>query len=78
MKYKRELQTGRKPSATTSELSLGKNQQLRRIAIRLNVGGYNHINLRLRARWNRRSTHGLHENLEGANNMGTALSEPLT
>ena len=62
-KDKRELRTGRKPSATTSELSLGKNPQLQRLALRLNTGGYNHINPRLEASWNRRSTHDRHENI---------------
>ena len=62
-KDKRELRTGCIPSAATSELSLGKNPQLRRLAIRLNAGGYNHINPRLGASWNRRSTHGHHENI---------------
>ena len=62
-KDKRKLQTGHKPSATNNELSLGKNPQLRRLAIRLKTGGYNHINPRLGASWNRRSTHNLHETL---------------
>ena len=62
-KDKRELRIGHKPSATTNELSLGKNQQIRRLAIILNAGGYNHINPRLVASWNRRSTHARHENI---------------